>query len=83
MTQVLFATESESDPFNFPADGAGKILLDGHQGGTWTLQIQSPLGNWLDTDITFSENGGSPDIIPFRLSYRLTGGTVGAQAWIW
>ena len=80
MRQVLFDNETESQPFNFRSAGAS-ILLSDHAGGTWTLQIESPSGVWVDTDLTFTEDGGEPLLI-LPLSYRLSGGSAGAKAWV-
>ena len=80
--QVLTSTQTESDEFNFRSPGAS-ILLSGHAGGIWTLQVKSPSGDWIDTDLTFDEDGGEPILVIAEESYRLTGGSVGAEAWVY
>ena len=61
------------------------VLFGTHAGGNWKLEIQDPDGNWIDV---------SPDPNPFSetglwwfesaaaLRYRLSGGVVGAKAWV-
>ena len=61
--------------------GVQSIILTGHAGGTWTLQCQAPNGTWVDSNVTFDDNGikdfyGWPEV-----DYRLNGGDVGAEAW--
>ena len=58
------------------------VLLDTHKGGTWVLQQESPIGNWIDSDLTFDDSGTKIYLLSAAYQYRLTGGMVGAQAWI-
>ena len=82
MRKVLGVADAES--IKFPLPGVvGGVLVVGHAGGTWTLQVEDPEnpGTWIDTDITFTGNGlKSFDCFGF-LSWRLAGGDVGARAW--
>lgn len=85
-TQILGTTQTTSDTFT-PIGGEMYLLMDGHAGGTWKLQVKAPSGNWVDLDgdpggVKFEADG----MIHFYgvpwLPYRLTGGTAGAQAWV-
>ena len=84
--RILDATETEGSLFYHPGNMLVSILLSDHAGGTWTLQKQTPDGAWVDLGgdlgVEFDSDGeqffyGTP-ILP----YRLTGGTVGAKAWV-
>ena len=79
--KILGATQSIGD--KWPAiGGIYYVVLDDHSGGTWTVQILTPLGNWIDTDLTFTDNGVKRfDACP-GFFYRINGGTDGASAWI-
>lgn len=80
MKQVLHATQTTSDVWT--STGAGDIILDSHAGGTWTLQVESPGGNWIDTDVTWTDDGIKTTFKQTQgLRYRITGGTAGARAW--
>jgi len=80
--QILTETQTTSDVFKFRiADPT--ILLDNFQSGDpWKLQARSPQGEWVDTDLDFKEAGGGKLDVEVELEYRLTGGAVGARAWI-
>ena len=81
MKQILDAAQSTSDIWLFSGKD-GVIVLTGHNGGTWTLQVEAPDGTWIDTDVTFTANGIMADFVTTPgLRYRLTGGTSGAKAW--
>ena len=80
MRQVLKSDQDVSDEFNF-ISAAATILLSGHAGGTWTLEVQSPSGVWVPTDLTFAEDGGET-IFTVPLLYRIMGGDMGAEAWV-
>ena len=57
------------------------ILVDYQSGASWTLQAEAPDGTWIDTDIEFNNDGIKSFHATPELSYRLTGGVVGASAW--
>ena len=84
MKQILSATQATSD--EFPAGGnrySATVMLTAHAGGTWTLQVEAPDGTWIDTNVTLTANDIFSDVIFERgLKYRLTGGSVGAKAWV-
>ena len=81
MKQVLQATDDTGAKFNTSGSGF-YLLVSGHVGGNWTLQIQVPDGSWVDTDITFADNGVKFFHSSKHFQYRVTGGTTGAKAWI-
>ena len=81
---ILSDTQTTSDTHE-AAGGrySGTVFLTGHAGGTWTLQAESPDGDWIATNVTFTADGIQSNIIfEEGVRYRLTGGTVGAKAWI-
>ena len=78
--KVLESTDTEGQPFKTLGPVAQVLLID-HQGGTWTLQIKPPEGDWQDTDITWTTNGIQSFDSQDQWPYRLKGGTVGAIAW--
>lgn len=80
LKQILFAHETTGDSFVTEA-GIGQILLSDHSGGTWTLQVRSPSGDWLDTDATWTGNGIRSFDAQADFPYRMNGGTAGALAW--
>lgn len=79
--QILLDSQATGEEFK-PIGGPMVILLSGHVGGTWTLQIETPNGVWQDTAITFAANGDQGFRLSPELTYRLTGGTIGAEAWL-
>lgn len=83
--RVLGPTQTTSDEFAAPG-GLAHLLLSGHSGGTWKLQVKDPDGTWVDLDgdtgVTFDDDGMVTWYGTAHLMYRLTGGTVGAKAWM-
>ena len=78
--KILSSTETEGSAFR--GQGlVGIILLTGHSGGTWTLQVRDPDGTWVNTDITWPSDGIQSFDSQRFFDYRLTGGTAGASAW--
>ena len=84
--QMLTSTQTESDEFT-PYGGPMFLLMQGHAGGTWILQVKAPNGEWVDLDddpggVKFAGDG----MIHFYgmpwLPYRISGGTPGASAWV-
>ncbi len=67
-------------------EGSTFVLLTGHSGGTWVLEVQSPDGDWVQTDpaagCSFSVDGLQFFTTSPHLLYRLNGGTPGARAWL-
>ena len=83
--KILGIAQTTSAEFGHPG-GLAFILMDRHAGETWTLQVQTPEGRWVDLSgvggVEFDENGMQVFYGTGALSYRLTGGTVGAEAWV-
>ena len=84
MRQILEATQVDGDPFS--VDGADYfIVLAGHAGGTWHLQLRDPGDatawrdlsdqEWIDNEIHDFRGGAG-------LQYRMHGGSVGARAYL-
>lgn len=85
-TPILLATQATGDVFN-PISGAHIITLAGHAGGTVTLQIKFPVqvagvDVWLDTDVQFTKNDALSIVLSSAFEYRMSGGSVGAQAFM-
>lgn len=92
MQQILATTEavsktwkprSGSHDWSGRADVTGRqqVIVDVHTGGTWTVQARiASDGIWIDTDITFDDVGIKAYWASNELEYRLSGGTLGAQA---
>ena len=81
MPQVLASTQTTSDEFVAPS-WAMAVELTGHAGGTWRLQCEGLDGTWYDVDgVEFTQTDQwYVRTIPGR-TYRLTGGSAGAEAW--
>ena len=86
---VLDNTEDTSEEFH--SNGLTLwIQMGSHAGGTWDLQAKDPDGNWnavrrLDGQAsTFTGDGVLPvEAAPPGAALRLSGGTVGARAWVY
>ncbi len=81
---LLENTEATSEEFT----GLGIpmwIQIGSHAGGVWTLQAQDPDGNWEDLDGQTFDGGGLwlIALTPPGVPMRITGGTVGAKAWVY
>ena len=83
MKKILDTSESTGSTFSLPRGHRVATILTGHSGGTWTMQFQDPDGTWVDIgDQEFDGDGYWAWYASHELSYRLTGGTAGAKAWI-
>lgn len=87
-TQILHAADDTGPEFRVPGR-AYIIHLDGHAGDgkEWILQQKSPeqlngVDVWISTDVRFDAIGVKTIILSPAFTYRLTGGTAGARAWI-
>ena len=78
--QVLRDNQAVGDSF-LAIGGVGVMVLSGHSGGTWTLQIQDPNGVWISARVFWNADDQRTFDSQNHLYYRLNGGTVGAQAW--
>ena len=76
---ILTAAQTTSARFKAAGDQI-QIYVEDHQGGTWTLQVLTHAGNWLDTDVTFDNDSLVSIDAEYGLEYRLTGGNAGALA---
>lgn len=76
--------DSPSDVFVMAANSERAFALcDTHNGGVWTLQVQSPEDVWLDTDVEIdSTTGPLAFFIPPGSICRFSGGTTGARIWV-
>lgn len=83
MKLVLDLTDAGPSAAFSSSGGVSYAFCDTHTGGTWTLQIESPGGNWIDMEgdggVEFTDTG----LLGFRLhqgaSIRFNGGTTGAR----
>lgn len=58
-------------------------LTDFQEGEKWVVQRKSPNGeNWIDLDVTFEAEGSKVFYAVPGITYRITGGTVGATCWV-
>ena len=86
-TKILASDQTTGGAFRAAA-GAHIISLAGYSGSTaWTLQQKHPeqvsgADVWLDSNVTFTESGIKSVILSNAYEYRLTGGTVGASAYL-
>ena len=80
-TPVLKESESEGRTFTLLKGESGYVMFDIHNGGTWTVQMRSPAGIWVDTLVTFTDVGVKAVEVIDRAQYRVAGGTVGARAY--
>lgn len=82
MKQILDTTDATSSVFR-ATTAENLVLLLEHAGGTWKLEVQAPSGTWLPTDGgSFTVSGDFIVEVAMGLKYRLSGGTVGAKAWV-
>ena len=89
LTKVLEDSMTEGVPLQLNG-GVCFAILDhaatAYPGGTWTLQYQLPLkesprGNWIDTDITFTARGIKSFDATADGEWRLNGTIAGCEAW--
>ena len=86
--KILEASETTGREFSVPSGERVQIAVEDHAGGTITLQYKSLKGTntWQDITgdggVTFTDDGVKTFWSSPALTYRLSGGTVGAQAWL-
>lgn len=84
--QILGSDQSAGSEFEVRPGGHYQILLQGHAGGTWQLQVRSRTGaaggTWisLGTDGEFDGDGMKSMFLNPECGYRISGGDMGAQA---
>ena len=83
MLKILESTAATSDAFGSPGTRV-TLLIDTHAGGVWRMETLTPAGNWVAvTSADLLDASGEWNFWPRPGGeYRLTGGTVGAQAWV-
>ncbi len=85
MVQILHSTQTTGPEFE-TSGGLVFAILSGHAGGTWTLEVATPNGDWVDAGgpagVEFTEDGIVSFYSAGGVRYRLTGGTQGAEAWV-
>ena len=80
MDQVLGTTDTVGDEFTLIGGEPDMfVLCDTHTGGEWVLQIRSPDGVWVDTNVTFDNTGIKAFGLPRPAVCRWNSGTVGAK----
>ena len=81
MNQILNETQDTSYEFYLPTGTQG-ILVTDHAGGTWILQCSIDGSDWIDTDLDTDSDGLGSFQAFATLRYRLSGGTMGAKAYV-
>ena len=82
MTEILSTTDASGDAFA-ATGGHTTVLLDTFvEGNPWILQVESPNKVWVNTDIVFTGVGIQDFTTVAGLSYRLSGGAMGARAYV-
>ena len=89
--QVLKSTETTSEPFRFFTSRTGEKVTpqiitfpddgDAWPGETWELELLTPDGSWTEQGQSWDDFGSMVFYAVAGESYRLTGGTVGAEAY--
>ena len=81
-TQILEATETTGSVFD-TYGGLYEVHLEAHSGGVWTVEQRARVaGAWIETDLTFDDDGVKAIFTTTAWEYRITGGTVGAIAYM-
>ena len=78
----LKSTQTASDPFYLNGGDYFALLSDYTGTEIWLLEIENPDGDWIGTGVTFTNNGIKVFKSTQLLRYRLSGGDVGAKAWV-
>ena len=80
--QILEATETTGSLFG-TLGGLYEVHLESHAGGVWVVEQRArAAGAWIETDLTFDDDGVKGIYTTTAWEYRITGGTVGAIAYI-
>lgn len=79
MRLVLSAAKATPGNSFTLAGGITYAHCDTHNGGTWTLQVQSPGNVWTDTDVEFDGVGLQKFDTPQGQLCRFAGGMTGAR----
>ena len=80
MRKILGSNEETGREFS-TRGGICIIQLENHAGGEWQLESKKISGDgWVQDEMTFDDSGLKAWYSADRLTYRLTGGNVGAEA---
>ena len=80
MRKILGDADATGKEFSTPG-GVCLIQLENHAGGTWQLEaMKIDKTGWVEDEMTFDDDGLQAWWSAQELTYRLTGGSVGAQA---
>ena len=83
--QILANTEATSDVFKLDPGGHYQLIVTEHAGGVWQLEGRiSKDHDWISvgSDGEFTGDGIKSMFLNGEMEWRLTGGTVGAEAYI-
>ena len=82
MQKILESHEATGQEFSTPG-GVSLIQLENHAGGEWQLESKKFSGDgWVQDQMTFDDNGLKAWHTSSKLTYRLTGGSMGAEAYL-
>ena len=84
MTQIVLEADQQTGAEFRPSGKEEMILLAGHVGGTWVLQVKTPDGEWINTDVDFTNDGIKAFMSTPNFAYRMNtddAANVGARAW--
>ena len=82
MLKILSADEAMGPAFKVPSGGAAQIIMVGHAGGTWMVELEAEDGTWVDGGLKISASGAYLIEANPSSSYRMNGGDEGAAAWV-
>ena len=83
--QILDATAATSDVFRVSPGGQYQLIVTEHAGGTWQLECRiSKDHDWISvgSDGEFSADGIKSMFLNSECEWRLSGGTMGAEAYL-
>ena len=83
--RILSPADASSEVFKVEPGGQYQLVVSGHSGGEWVLQVRTADGEpWISTgtDGTFSSDGIKSMYLNQDVEYRLEGGSKGADAFL-
>ena len=82
MQKILESTDATGKEFSTPG-GVCLIQLENHAGSTWQLEaMKIDKTGWVEDQMTFDDDGLKAWWSAHEVIYRLTGGSVGAEAYL-
>ena len=82
MQKILESNEATGKEFSTPG-GICLVQLENHAGGEWQLESKKFSGDgWVKDQMTFVDEGRKAWYTTYDSKYRLTGGDVGAEAYL-